>query len=114
MLRPMLADTDKDPAASAAYLLALMGDRAAFDALTAYWREHARNNSTWQTLVYQAVVAINDDALVPVLDEVYAEMAANSRYRLSQLYRAVRGMKGPNVLKLRKRMRDEVGAEVLR
>jgi hypothetical protein len=30
------------------------------------------------------------------------------------MYRTIRAMKGPNVMKLRKKMRDELGADVLR
>jgi len=115
MVRPLTADKeDQQSAASAAYLLALSGDRSALDTLVAYWRQHGKSDSDWARLVYRAVAAINDDALVPVLEEVYAGMAERGSYYGRELYWTIRSMKGPNVLKLRKKMRDELGADVLR
>jgi HEAT repeat protein/thiol-disulfide isomerase/thioredoxin len=114
MIRPMLADTDKEAAACAAYLLVLLGDRSAADTLFAHWREKGKDESMWQGLVYRAVAAIGDDALVPIVEEIYSELAAHNRWGSAELYRTIRQMKGPNALKLRKRMRDEQGADVLR
>lgn len=112
-IRPMLKDTDLANAANAGYLLCLMGERAGLDPLVAYWRSTERRGSEQTTLVYRAVAALNDDSLVPILDEVYGTFEKRD-YAIREFYWTIRPMNGPNVLKLRKKIRDDVGMDRLR
>lgn len=114
MVRPMLKDTDSSNAAAAGYLLCVLGDRSGLDPLVKRWREEKQRDDEWRKLVYRAVAALNDDALVPVLEEVYKSFGTDGRYEVRDFYWTIRGMKGPNILKLRKTVRDEVGMEQLR
>jgi HEAT repeat protein len=113
-LRPLLADSDRANAAAAGYLLCVLGERAGFDPLVAYWRESGKGDGDWRRLVYRAIAVLDDDALVPVLEEVYASLGDQGRYYARELYWTIRSIKGPNVLKLRKKIRDDVGMEQLR
>lgn len=112
MLEPMLKDGDPEVVAYAGYLLCVLGDRRALDSLIQTWRDN-RDNTTWRRLTYRAIAIVGDDELTPVLDEIYATYRAQA-YEVSDFYWTVRVMKGPQVLKLRKRVRDEVGMERLR
>lgn len=124
MLEPFVAQGAKpgasgDAAQSAAYasylLTRLDRDNAVrhMGPLLRYWRQHKQDYGPWKRLVYRAVAASNDDALTPVLAEVF-ETFEKDDYDLKEFYWTIRTMKGPNVLALRKRIRDEVGMEVLR
>jgi hypothetical protein len=111
-LRPMLKDSDEG-AALAAYMLATMKDRQGLEVLLAYWRAHGREDEMWRALVYRAISASNDDSLVPVLEEIYRSMD-KSDYRMREFYWTIRSMDGPNILKLRKQIRQDVGMDRLR
>lgn len=123
-LEPFVAEGAKpgasgDAAQSAAYASYLLTrlDRdntvRRMGPLLRYWRQHKQDYGPWKRLVYRAVAAANDDALTPVLAEVF-ETFDKGDYDLKEFYWTIRTMKGPNVLALRKRIRDEVGMEVLR
>ncbi len=111
-VRPLLASTDAEVTACAGYLLALLGEADGFERLVAFWRS-AHNDDTWTRLVYRAVVALKDDARTPLLDEIYKGYGKDT-WRLREFYWTIRSMKGPQVLALRKRIRDEVGMDSLR
>ena len=112
-LRPLLAGGDPADAACAGYLLCLLGDRAGLDPLVTYYREHGRQDHGLRRLVFRAVAAIGDDSLVPILDEAYKDSEGDS-YDVREYYWTIRTMNGPNVLKLRKQIRDTVGMDQLR
>jgi hypothetical protein len=114
MVRPMLKDTDPSNAACAGYLLCLLGDKSGLGPLVKHWKESNQRDGDWRRLVYRAVAALDDDSLVPVLDDVYQSFGTDGRYYVREFYWTVRGMKGPNILKLRKKVRDEVGMDQLR
>jgi hypothetical protein len=113
LLKPLLQDADSEVAAGAAYLLALLHEPGGLDVLVRYWRQHKRSDETWTRLVYRAASATNDDAQVPLLDEIYRGFAEDDS-NVSEFYWTIRVMEGPQALKLRKRIRDEVGMERLR
>ncbi len=113
LLRPMLKDRDPEIAACAAYYAALLQDPSGLGLLLKYWREHARDDEAVTTMVYTAIAAIGDDSNTPVLDEIYHHFTAGD-YRISQFYWTIRGMNGPQILKLRKQIRAEVGMDRLR
>jgi hypothetical protein len=107
----MLTDSDKPIAACAGYLMCLFKDRGGLDPLLAYWRLNQGDQKT-RRMVYRAVAALDDDNLTPVLQDVYGSMKDQSYY-MREFYWTIRGIKGPNILKLRKLIRDEVGMDEL-
>jgi len=113
LLVPLLGDPDPRAAARAAYLLATLKDSAGLDTLIRYWREQARDDHAVRRMVYRAITALNDDSRTAVLEEVYRTYAKDD-YWLRDFYWTIRSMSGPNVLALRKQIRDEVGMESLR
>ena len=117
-LRKLLRDPDPVTAAGAGYLLALLGDATGLPDLVRHWRESARDDGDWVRLVAAAVACLDDDANVPVLEEVYRELAAQDAERrdttaIRDLYWIVRPMGGPNALRLRKTIRAEIGMGAL-
>jgi len=64
-------------------------------------------------LVCRAVVALDDDARVPVLEEVYENLSANG-LDPKEFYWTIRALDGPRALRLRRIMRAEHGMENLR
>jgi hypothetical protein len=116
MVRPLLKDDDPDTAAAAGYLLALLGESDGLDAVLRRWRSADADDSEWPLRVAAAISALDDPTKVPVLEEIYKKLAAsrNGTYYLKQFYWTIRSMHGSEVLKLRKKMRDEVGMDNLR
>jgi HEAT repeat protein len=112
MLKPLLADTDRETAAYAGYLLALMGDRSGIEALLGYWRANPRAQHV-PRLVYRAAAALKADDMVPVLEQLYAGYEKQNYY-VREFYWTIRLIGGEGALKLRKRIRDEVGMQQLR
>jgi HEAT repeat protein len=112
MLRDLLSDPDPDTAAYVAYLLALLGDRTGFDALVTAARSHGLDGD-WGALLYRAITKLNDDAKTPLLEEIYHAMNHQDTNTISEFYWTVRAMTGPNILKLRKKIRDEIGVQNL-
>jgi hypothetical protein len=111
-LKPILKSGDHEAAAYAGYLLALLGERQGLDRLVAYWNENPKDQSV-KRLVYRAVAAMNDDELTPIVERVYNTYDKDD-YSLREFYWTIRVMSGEKVLKLRKRIRDEVGMDHLR
>jgi hypothetical protein len=109
----MLQDRDLRTAARAGYLLATMKNPAGLETLIGYWREHARDDYAVRRMVYRAVTALDDDSRTVLLEEIYRTYAKDD-YWLRDYYWTIRSMSGPNVLKLRKQIRDEVGMDSLR
>ena len=112
-VRPFLSSQDDDVAAATAYLLALLGEPAGLDRLIAHWRGAGAKSQVWNKLLYEAIAASDDARHVPLLEEIYRSLAERP-YEVRELYWAIRSMHGPEVLKLRKRIRDEVGMDNLR
>jgi hypothetical protein len=109
----MLADPDVKSAAYAGYLLSLFGEANGLGPLMTYWRARALNDEAWTRLVYRAIAAINDQSQVPVLEEIYGRFQKED-YSIREFYWTIRVITGPRVLKLRERIRSEVGMERLR
>ncbi len=112
-LAQLLTNPDAKLAAMAGYLLAISGSRDGFRTLESYWRGQAHAGDAWRKLMYRAITSLNDDALTPILEEIYGGMEKQA-YEMREFYWTIRGMTGPNALALRKRVRDEVGMESLR
>lgn len=115
VLLPLIKSTDLDQAANAGYLLCLLGKKEGLEPLVAYWKSHEsdRWNRDVKGLVTRGVTALNDDAQTPLLEEVYRAYTKDD-YDLRTFYWTIRGIQGPNILKLRKTIRDEVGMERLK
>lgn len=111
MLEPMLKDPDPEVAGYAGYLMCILGDRRGLDPIIHAWQSN-RDDDTWRRLAYRAIAVINDDNLTPTLAEIYGTFQARE-YNVRDFYWTIRIMTGPQVLKLRKRIRDEVGMGML-
>jgi hypothetical protein len=114
VVRPLLRDANPRMAAQAGYLLALMKESDGLEPLVRYWRDHARTDDTWMRLVYRAIAALEDDGKVSILEEIYGLLRREEQANLRDFYWTIRPMEGPNALRLRKQMRNDVGMENLR
>jgi HEAT repeat protein len=117
--RRLLGDPDPMTAAVAGYLLTQAGDPAGFAPLVRFWRENVRDDDGWARLVYRAASALGDDARVPLLEEIYRDMVpadgeAENTGRVKEFYWTIRVLDGTNALRLRKKIRAEVGMAALR
>jgi HEAT repeat protein len=112
-VRPLLASSNEDVAAEAAFLLARLGDARELDRLIDRWRKAGIEHPQWKKLVYKAIAAGNDPRRVPILEEIYRSMNGDAE-DVKRLYWSIRAMQGPEVLKLRKQIRDETGMGNLR
>lgn len=112
-VRPFLNDSDANVRAHASYLMATLGDGTSLDGLVRRWRESAQDESSWRKLVYQAITALNDDKLTPVLEDIY-RLYDSDDYDIPEFYWTIRSMEGPRVERLRKLIRKEVGMDRLK
>jgi hypothetical protein len=111
-LQTVMDGPDEKLGAMAGYLLALSGSKDGYHKLEAYWRAHGDEGGMWERLMWRAITVQNDDSLTPILEEIYGKLGAQN-YFVREFYWTIRGIKGPQILKLRKRIRDEVGMERL-
>lgn len=111
MLEPLLADSDAEAAGYAGYLMCVLGDRRGLDPIIHAWQSH-RDDDTWRRLTYRSIAVINDDSLTPTLAQIYGTYQ-KGEYGMGDFYWTIRIMNGPEILKLRKRIRDEVGMAAL-
>ena len=109
VVRPLLDDADPEVAASAGYLLATLGERAGLAKLIKYWR--GPGGKAWAVPVYRAIAALDDAEQVGTLTDIYAGLQS---HEMRDFYWTIRTMHGAEILKLRKRIRDEVGMDQLR
>ena len=116
LLLPLLKDADPKTAAQAGYLLALLEQPEGLPPLVAYWREHAKTDDDWQLLVARAITALGEDEYGRILEEIYRSIPRErgNYSRAREFYWAIRSLDGPNALRLRKVIRQEVGMENLR
>jgi HEAT repeat protein len=111
-LAQLLTDGDQDIAGYAGYLLAIQGDHRGLPPLMRAMEAHGLQDGEWATLVYRAITKLDDDSQTPTLQRIY-ESFNKQVWEVHQFYWTIRAMHGPNVLKLRKRIRDEIGMEQL-
>ena len=107
---PLLDDSDPAVAAEAGYLLALMGESRGLEPLLRYAQQQGKSDSPLQRLAYRAIAALDDSNQIPLLKKIYAGL---SQYEVSEFYWTIRIMTGPEILKFRKQIRDEVGMNQL-
>jgi hypothetical protein len=93
-----------------------MGEPGGLPPLVDYWKGQSRQDEHWTKLVYQSITVLDDSSYVPVLTEIYQHMAGQERFDerdVATFYWTIRLMTGADILPLRKRIRDEVGLEIL-
>ncbi len=110
-VRPLLKHADPEVVARAGYLLALLHEPEGLSPLLDFWREQRIADEEIDRLVYRAIAALDDSSQVGVLREIYGRY---DEYEVSEFYWTIRIMTGPEVLKLRKEIRAEVGMDRLR
>jgi len=108
-VRSLMDNTDPVVAAHAGYLMALLGEPEGLHPLLRLWRE---GDGEWKLdcLVYRAIAMLNDPSQIQVLKEIYGRLDG---YQMKDFYWTIRIMSGPEVLKFRKQIRDEVGMDQL-
>jgi HEAT repeat protein len=111
-LLPLLRHTDPKVAAYAGYLLALLGEPQGLDKLLGYWREDTTSRDSNTQLVYRAIAALDDSRQLPVLEKIYRKKVSEDQ--VADFYWTIRAMTGPEILKFRQRIRNQVGMEKLR
>jgi HEAT repeat protein/thiol-disulfide isomerase/thioredoxin len=109
-LLPLASHSDPQIAAEAGYLLALMGESRGLEPLLRYYRQQGKDDSQTQRLVYRAIAALDDSTQIPVLRKIYEDLRGSN---LSEFYWTIRSMTGPDILRLRQQIRDEVGVQQL-
>ena len=92
----------------AGYLIALLGDHRGIAPLLKAARAHGFADDQWAKMVYRAITHLDDDSQTPILEEIY-EATKSESWQIHEFYWTIRAMHGPNILKLRKKIRDEVG-----
>ena len=97
-------------AAEAGYLLALMGESRGLEPLLRYAQQQGKSNAPLQRLAYRAIAVLDDSNQIPLLKKIYAGL---NQYEFSEFYWTIRIMTGPEILKFRKLIRDEVGMNQL-
>ena len=107
---PLLDDPDPAVAAEAGYLLALMGESRGLEPLLRYAQQQGKADSPLQRLAYRAIAVLDDSNQISLLKKIYAGL---SQYEVSEFYWTIRIMTGPEILKFRKQIRDEVGMNQL-
>jgi HEAT repeat protein/thiol-disulfide isomerase/thioredoxin len=110
-VRPLLAETDPQAAAEAGYLLALLEQPDGLETLLRF--VHGKDDWRWEQLAVRAIAVLDDQAHVAVLKEIYAGLEHRGS-EVRDFYWTIRLMTGPEILKLRKQIRDEVGMANLR
>jgi hypothetical protein len=83
------------------------------DRLLDYWKQ-MKSDDEWNKLAYEAISAGDDAKYVPILEQIYETFHKEESHLMRDFYWSIRTMHGPEILKLRKRIRDEVGMDQLR
>ncbi len=91
-----------------AYFRSLLDPKADITDLLDRWRVNKDFEST-SKLVFEAVASTNNDDEIPIVEEIFKLHGKNDTSFAADLYWTIRVMDGPNALKLRKKIRDEVG-----
>jgi HEAT repeat protein len=104
--RDLLHDPDPRTASLAKYLAALLGDADALRALVQSWQT---NNTPSRWYVYRAIALMDDPQYVPVLRKIYEKSYKKRPGYARGFYWTIRIMSGPEVLELRKQIRDDAG-----
>jgi HEAT repeat protein len=116
LVQPAMESSNPETVAQGAYLLSMLGRPDGLERLLSNWRNSRATNSSeqWEPLLIEAIAASKDASYVPVIEEIYQDMHDRRPHEIRTLYWTIRSMTGPEILRLRKKIRDEVGMESLR
>ncbi len=115
---PLLRSHHEKTAAYAGYLLCMLDHEEGLPVLLRYWEAHAARDAAVSRLVYQAIAQLNAESRVPLLARIYQQFQSsdvdeNSHggegFSVKDFYWTIRSMTGPQILALRKKIREEVG-----
>ncbi|MCA9141010.1 MAG: thioredoxin family protein [Planctomycetales bacterium] len=114
-IRPLLDSDDEQVAAMATYLFVMLDQPVDLQPLklAADKEPDVQYLPEMTTLLIYAIAHRDEDDDVHLLEKIFDAMPEDSRYSVREFYWKIRIMSGPNALKLRKRIRDEVGLEAL-
>ncbi|MFN0055043.1 MAG: HEAT repeat domain-containing protein [Planctomycetales bacterium] len=97
-------------AAHAGYLLALLQRPEGMARLMDYWRTQAPTDRDWTRLVYRAIARLDGPEHLEELRQIYAQLKPPAEERaFKEFYWTIRTMRHPDILPLRKEIRQEVG-----
>ncbi|HCO22453.1 MAG TPA: hypothetical protein DIT97_05095 [Gimesia maris] len=116
-MKPLLNSDDPQVAAYAGYLLTLLDDPDGLPVLLDYWNHSKTKDLPWARLVYRAIAYKNEISQVPLLTSIYEQQIKPLGYYNDipkDYYWTIRIMTGPDILELRKRIRDKYGMDRLR
>jgi HEAT repeat protein len=115
---PLLRSRQEKTAAYAGYLLCMLDHEEGLPALLRYWEAHSARDAAVSRLVYQAIAQLNSEAHVPLLARIYQQFQNSDAdesshggegFSVKDFYWTIRTMTGPQILALRKKIREEVG-----
>ena len=115
---PFLRSGQEKTAAYAGYLLCMLDHEEGLPVLLRYWEAHAARDAVVSRLVYQAIAQLNSESHVPLLARIYQQFQNNDTddnshaaegFSVKDFYWTIRTMTGPQILALRKKIREEIG-----
>ncbi len=109
-VQPWIDDSDPQVAAYAGYLAALFEEADGLRPLLRYWHDKEQDEAL-DKLVYRAIALLDDSTHLGELRTIYGKLDQHS---MPEFYWTIRIMSGPEILRFRKEIRDQVGAERLR
>jgi HEAT repeat protein/thiol-disulfide isomerase/thioredoxin len=115
-LEPLAGSTDPGDEALVTYFRVLLDASTDIQPLVRLW-EKAPDNDQVRRLLVRAIAYLDDPALTPILDRVFAEMMKDSsewsrESAIKDFYWTIRIMNGPEIAVFRKRVRDESGISI--
>jgi len=110
-LLPLLHDVEWEVSGEAGYLLTLLGESQGLNPLLQYVDSQENTDRSLQRLAYRAIAALDDSSQIPRLKKIYAGLQQQEKM---EFYWTIRIMTGPEILKVRKQIRDEVGIGQIR
>lgn len=107
-----LDSEDEEVRVLATYLAVLLQGDVDIQTLINYWQRNQADEEIAK-LTFQAIAAANNDQLTPTLTRIYEQHGKENPRFASQMYWTIRPMTGSQVIKLRSRIRDEIGMSTL-
>ncbi len=111
----LVISVDEEVRAHATFALSILGEKMDLSLLEKLARDEGFDSSSQQMskLFVLAVAHRNQESDVPKLEEMYEKMKEVNRYSVQDFYWKIRILTGEKALRLRKRMRDEIGVKEL-
>lgn len=115
MLERFYDSEDPHVLAQAGYFLTLFDNPQLLGALQAVW-ESAPDDTGYHRLAYRALARVNDPQTVPVLERIYQQLLSgdDADEEVKEFYWTIRTMTGPEVMALRRKIRQDHSADALR